>query len=116
VKKKLADRIDIRVLISLAGSRRRLAQMLGVREHSITDWIRFGRVSRTGALLIGRSQIVGKYVGIDLIRPDLTDHDRRQIGRSKRFIEARKKQLIFESRSDLGYDPIPDLKKLLQHD
>ena len=62
---------QLKKLIEFAGSRKRLAQMLSVPTANIDNFIRAGRISKLGALLVEKNERLSQEFSAERLRPDL---------------------------------------------
>ncbi len=63
--------IRLNELLVVVGSTRHLAAMLGVSTQNTNGWMHRGRISKTGARLVGNHPRLGKHFKAEYLRPDL---------------------------------------------
>lgn len=86
----------LKQLITLAGSQVQLAKLLGVQPYNIYDWLKAGRISKRGALLIESSVVFGSLLKAHELRPDIESNLWIKFLTNSEYIKSRRKQLNYE--------------------
>lgn len=101
-------------LITLAGTQKQLAKLLGVDAHSIHDWLRAGKISKRGALLV-ESSVAFNYrcFKAHRIRPDIDPKLWVEAMLGSMYAASRRKQIDYERSPEFTREtPIALLQEL----
>ena len=90
------NNLALKQLITLAGSQKQLAKLLGVDAHSIHDWLKVGQISKKGALLVEASITLGKFFKAQHLRPDVAPDKWIPLFNTPTYCESRRKQRAYE--------------------
>lgn len=100
-------------LITLAGSQKQLAKLLGIEDHSIYDWLKAGRISKRGALLVESSKAFNSLFKAHKLRPDIEPKKWINVMTSPSYAVARRKQVDYERSNEFAKEtPIALLQEL----
>jgi DNA-binding transcriptional regulator YdaS (Cro superfamily) len=103
----------IQQLITLAGSQKQLAKLLGVDTHSIHDWVKAGKLSKRGALLVEASKVFNSLFKAHKLRPDIHPSKWINVMYSPSYAVARRKQVDYERSPEFKTEtPIALIKEL----
>jgi len=105
-QKQIRDLVD---LSTVAGGDVRLARLLGVPRSTVASWGRAGRISVTGAALVGKCVELTRYFSREGLRPDVDAETWIAVENSEAFKTARALQTTYETNGDTG--PIGIIEK-----
>lgn len=107
---------QLQELILAAGGITNLAAYLGVEPRAVTDWRRAGKISLIGALLVDRSSLLSGLFKSSRLRPDLTPERMRRLRNHQHYIDARMRQIDFESRPEYAQTQLFYIKERLTNE
>ncbi len=87
-------------LLVIAGSTKRLAQLLGVTTASVYSWIHHGQISPQGATLVERSKELKAYFTAEHLRPDVELVAFSEARCTKYYHNACRRQRAYEKTED----------------
>lgn len=86
----------LKQLITLSGSQKQLAKLLGVHEQSINDWLTVGKISKKGAALVEASKVFGSFFKAPMLRPDINPRSWTEVLFTPTYEASRRKQVAYE--------------------
>lgn len=89
-------------LILLAGGQAKLADMLGVSQQNVHNWKKAGQISKVGAILVYKSVLLSQWFDPQELRPDLTDDEVFKLQIHDWFVDARIRQMRYESNPEFA--------------
>ncbi len=90
------NNLYLKQLITLSGSQKQLAKLLGVHEQSINDWLTVGQISKKGAALVEASKVFGDLFKATKLRPDIIPKAWTEVLFTHGYDVSRRKQIAYE--------------------